>query len=90
LASVESETLDYGMLPVENAVAGSVAQSYELLMEHDLRIYAEVIVRFLHSKRGRQATRGKLHTLRKDRACVTSGPACAVESYSTGVPDVAL
>ena len=46
--AVEGETVDYGMLPVENAVAGSVAQSYELLLEHDLRIYAEVILRVRH------------------------------------------
>ncbi len=46
--AVEEGTVDYGMLPVENAVAGSVAQSYELLMEHDLRIYAEVILRVRH------------------------------------------
>jgi len=46
--AVERHKADYGMLPVENAVAGSVNQSYELLMEHDLRIYAEVILRVRH------------------------------------------
>jgi len=46
--AVEGGMVDYGILPVENAVAGSVAQSYELLMEHDLRIYAEVILRVRH------------------------------------------
>ena len=46
--AVESRDADYGMLPVENAVAGSVTRSYELLVEHDLRIYAEVILRVRH------------------------------------------
>jgi prephenate dehydratase len=46
--AVEERTADYAMLPVENSVAGSVNQSYELLMEHDLRIYAEVILRVQH------------------------------------------
>ena len=46
--AVGSLDTGYGMLPVENAVAGSVNQSYELLMEHDLRIYAEVILRVQH------------------------------------------
>ncbi len=46
--AVESGDADYGMLPIENAVAGSVTRSYELLMEHDLRIYAEVILRVRH------------------------------------------
>jgi prephenate dehydratase len=45
---VESGDADYGMLPVENAVAGSVTQSYELLMDHDLRVNAEVILRVHH------------------------------------------
>ena len=39
---------DYGILPIENAVAGSVTESYELLIEHDLRIHAEVIFRVRH------------------------------------------
>ncbi len=46
--AVEEGRADHGMLPVENAVAGSVNRSYELLMEHDLRIYAEVILRVRH------------------------------------------
>ncbi len=46
--AVEGGDADHGMLPVENAVAGSVPRSYELLMEHDLRIYAEVILRVRH------------------------------------------
>jgi prephenate dehydratase len=45
---VEDGDADYGMLPVENAVAGSVTGSYELLMEHDLRVWAEVILRVHH------------------------------------------
>ncbi len=46
--AVGNGSADQGMLPVENAVAGSVTQSYELLMEHDLRIYAEVILHVRH------------------------------------------
>jgi prephenate dehydratase len=46
--AVENQEADYGMLPVENAVAGSVYQSYELLMEHDSRIHAEAILHVRH------------------------------------------
>jgi prephenate dehydratase len=46
--AVESGAVDLGMVPVENAVAGSVTRSYELLMEHDLRIHAEFILRVRH------------------------------------------
>jgi prephenate dehydratase len=45
---VESGDVDYAMLPIENAVAGSVTRAYELLLEHDLRVYAEVIMRVQH------------------------------------------
>jgi len=46
--SVESGECEHGMLPVENSVAGSVNRSYELLVEHDLRIFAEAILRVRH------------------------------------------
>jgi len=46
--AVETGEADFGMLPVENAVAGSVTRSYELLMERDLRIHAEVVLRVCH------------------------------------------
>ena len=46
--AVESGETEYGMLPVENAVAGSVSQSYELLLEHDLHIHADVILHVRH------------------------------------------
>jgi prephenate dehydratase len=46
--AVENGEADHGMLPVENAVAGSVTRSYELLMDHDLRVHAEVILRVRH------------------------------------------
>jgi len=48
-AAVEQGEADYGMLPIENSLAGSVLQAYELLMEHDLRVRAEVILRVRHN-----------------------------------------
>lgn len=38
-----------GLLPVENALAGAVAQAYELLLDYDLRIQAEVILHVHHN-----------------------------------------
>jgi prephenate dehydratase len=46
--AVENGEADCAMVPVENAVAGSVNRSYELLMERDLRICAETILRVHH------------------------------------------
>jgi len=46
--AVEQGEADYALLPVENSTAGSVVHAYELLMEHDLRVRAEVIFRVRH------------------------------------------
>ncbi len=46
--AVENGEVDCAMVPVENAVAGSVSRSYELLMERDLRICAETILHVHH------------------------------------------
>jgi len=46
--AVEQGDANYGMLPVENSLAGSVAHAYELLMARDLRVCAEVILRVRH------------------------------------------
>jgi len=55
-SSVERGDCAFGMLPVENSIAGSVNWSYELLMEHDLRICAEVIHRVRHLLLGAPGT----------------------------------
>lgn len=46
---VNQGQVNYAMLPVENALAGAVSQAYELLMDSDLRIQAEVIVHVHHA-----------------------------------------
>jgi len=47
--AVESGATDYGALPVENSTAGSINQAYDLLLDHDLRIWGEVILRVRHA-----------------------------------------
>lgn len=39
---------DYGILPIENSLAGTVSQSYELLTRHDAQICGEVILHIDH------------------------------------------
>lgn len=46
---VENGEATYGILPMENTLAGAVSQSYELLTEHTLRVQAEVILRVDHA-----------------------------------------
>lgn len=38
----------HGMLPVENSLAGTVIPAYDLLVDHDMHVQAEVIVRVQH------------------------------------------
>lgn len=45
---IQTKEVDYAILPVENALAGAVNQAYELLMDYDLRIQAEVILHVHH------------------------------------------
>src|SRR5436305_2378953 len=42
--AVDRGTARAGVLPIENSVNGSVREVYDLLLEHDLRIVAEVVV----------------------------------------------
>lgn len=46
--AIHHERADHGMLPVENSLAGTVVPAYDQLVDHDLRILAEVIVRIEH------------------------------------------
>lgn len=49
LDAVETGKATYALLPVENALAGAVSMAYELLMDTDLRIQAEVIYHVHHA-----------------------------------------
>lgn len=47
--TIQSGQVQYAVLPIENALAGAVSQAYELLMDSDLRIQADVIVHVHHA-----------------------------------------
>ena len=47
--AVETGTANLGMLPIENSTAGAINQSYDLLLDHDLKITREVIFRVRHA-----------------------------------------
>ena len=46
--AVHNDRATHSMLPVENSLAGMVVPAYDLLVDHDLRVQAEVIVRVEH------------------------------------------
>ena len=48
-AAIDANKVPYVLLPVENALAGAVSKAYELLMDSDLRIQADVILHVHHA-----------------------------------------
>ncbi len=48
-AAVESKEADFGLVPVENSVAGSINRAFDLLLDHDLRVWGEVLLRVRHN-----------------------------------------
>jgi chorismate mutase/prephenate dehydratase len=46
--SVDEQESQYGVVPVENSLEGSVNQTYDLFLEHDLKVCGEIILRVSH------------------------------------------
>ena len=47
-SAVQSGEADYGVLPIENSLGGSIHQNYDLLMRYELHILAELDFRVEH------------------------------------------
>lgn len=47
--AVEKKRAARGVIPVENSLAGSIHQNYDLLVQHSLRVTAETYVRVQHA-----------------------------------------
>ncbi|KAA3648480.1 MAG: prephenate dehydratase [Chloroflexi bacterium] len=45
---VQSGQADYGMLPIENSLAGSIHRNYDLMVRHDLQVCGEYHFRVSH------------------------------------------
>ena len=45
---VEKQEAQHGVVPVENSLEGSINQTYDLFLKHDLKVCGEVVVRVSH------------------------------------------
>jgi prephenate dehydratase len=46
--AVESGKANFAVLPVENSTAGSINKSFDLLLEHDVKVHGEILLRVRH------------------------------------------
>ena len=46
---VDSGEVDFGVIPIENSLAGSIHQNYDLLLRYDLQILGELNQRIVHN-----------------------------------------
>jgi len=54
--SVKSGNADFGVIPIENSLTGSIHENYDLLLEYDLKIVGEITLRIMHHLIGRPGT----------------------------------
>ena len=47
--AVQSGTTQYGVIPLENSLSGSIHENYDLLQEYDLKIIGEITIRVRHA-----------------------------------------
>lgn len=47
--SVKTNKADYGVIPVENTITGSIAINYDLLLKEDVRVIAEICIPVHHN-----------------------------------------
>jgi prephenate dehydratase len=48
-AAVESGNVEAAVIPIENSLAGSVAEHFDLLLTHDVRVERETLLRIRHN-----------------------------------------
>jgi len=56
-AAVDEGRATYGAVPVENSTAGSINKAYDLLLDHDLKVWGEIFLRVRHNLMAPPGTR---------------------------------
>lgn len=48
-AALRNETVEAAVIPIENSLAGSVSEHFDLLLEHDVKVERETLLRIRHN-----------------------------------------
>lgn len=91
LEAVTAGKAEFGLLPFENTIAGSVARNYDLLLKQDVCIIAEVFLKITHNlllRKGNSLSNIKLvyshhHALEQCREFIRKNKLKAVPVYDT-------
>jgi prephenate dehydratase len=54
---VKEGSSDFGVIPLENSLTGSIHENYDLLLEYDVRIVGEITLRIVHALIGHPETK---------------------------------
>jgi prephenate dehydratase len=54
---VQTRQCDYGVIPIENSLSGSIHENYDLLLEYDVAIIGEFKMRIIHNLIAHEGTR---------------------------------
>ncbi len=46
--SIQNDDTEFGVVPIENSLEGSVNQTYDLFLEYDLKVCGEIVIRIVH------------------------------------------
>ncbi len=55
--SVKDGAADCGIVPLENSLTGSIHENYDFLLEYDVKIVGEIVLRIVHSLIARPGTK---------------------------------
>ncbi|MBI3951891.1 MAG: 3-deoxy-7-phosphoheptulonate synthase [Acidobacteria bacterium] len=55
--AVQTRQCDYGVIPIENSLSGSIHENYDLLLEYDVAIIGEFKMRIVHNLIAHEGTR---------------------------------
>jgi prephenate dehydratase len=88
---VESGEVTYGLIPVENTIAGTVVENYDLLFANDIFVIAEVYLPIRHTLLAKKGARleeikealSHPHALKQCKAYLKSKKIKMVPSYDT-------